>query len=258
MTDHRITRRGLGFAAAGAAMVPGLAAAQAPQFFRIGTGSAGGTYYPIGGIIANAISCPPGAPCNTAGATDGVPGMVAVAVATQGSVQNVNLIQSGNAESGFTQSDVAHWAFTGTGLFEGRPKLERLRFVAHLFPEHIHAVVRRDSAIRSFGDLQGKRIAIGLQASGARIGSEMILEANGLARRPRIHRGIPEPGAGHGAHAGSWPGRDLHRRRLPRRRLHRILQPRRLPHPADRRRRGAEGDRARAVLRHRHHPAHRL
>lgn len=170
----------LAMAAAAALATPAAALAQAPQFFRIGTGSAGGTYYPIGGIVANTISCPPGAACGTGGATAGVPGLVAVAVATQGSVQNVNLIQSGNAESGFVQSDVSHWAYTGTGLFEARPKTERLRFIAHMFPEHIHAVVRRDSAIRRFEDLRGKRIAIGLQASGARIGSEMILEANGL------------------------------------------------------------------------------
>ena len=32
------------------------ATAQEMKFFRIGTGSAGGTYFPIGGIIANAIS----------------------------------------------------------------------------------------------------------------------------------------------------------------------------------------------------------
>jgi TRAP transporter TAXI family solute receptor len=174
-------RRTLLAAAATAGLVMASAAsAQAPQFFRIGTGSAGGTYYPIGGIIANAISCPPGARCNEAGATDGVPGLVAVAQATQGSVQNVNLIQAGNAESGFVQSDVTHWSYTGTGLFEGRPKLDRLRFIAHLFPEHIHAVVRKDSPIQRFEDLRGKRIAIGLQASGARIGSELILAAYGL------------------------------------------------------------------------------
>lgn len=163
--------------------VASAAAAQAPQFFRIGTGAAGGTYYPVGGMIANAISCPPGARCRAtgdAGGTDGVPNLVAVAQATQGSVQNANLIQAGNAESGFVQSDVAHWAFTATGLFEGRPKLDRLRFIAHLFPEHIHAGVRKDSPIRSFEDLRGRRIAVGLQASGARIGSELILAAYGL------------------------------------------------------------------------------
>ena len=160
--------------------LPGLAQAQAPQFFRIGTGSAGGTYYPVGGVLANAISCPPGAPCGEGGGTAGVPGLVAVAQATQGSLQNINMVQSGNAESGFVQSDISHWGFTGTGLFEGRAKTDRVRFLAHLFPEHIHATVRRDSGIRSFEDLRGKRIAIGLQASGARIGSELILEAHGL------------------------------------------------------------------------------
>lgn len=175
-------RRAILAAATAAALVlPGSGAeAQAPSFFRIGTGAAGGTYYPIGGIIANAISCPPGAPCGEGGGTAGVPGMVAVAQATQGSLQNVNLIQAGNAESGFTQSDVAHWAYTGTGLYEGRPRVERLRFIAHLFPEHIHAIVRRDSTIRSFEDLRGRRIALGLQASGARIGAEMILDVHGM------------------------------------------------------------------------------
>ena len=170
----------LAAATAAALALPGLASAQAPQFFRIGTGSAGGTYYPIGGIIANALSCPPGAPCNTAGATDGIPGLIAVAQATQGSVQNAALVQAGNAEAGFVQSDVTHWAYTATGLFQGRPPQNRLRFVGHLFPEHIHAAVRRDSDIRTFNDLRGKRIAIGLQASGARIGSELILSAYGF------------------------------------------------------------------------------
>lgn len=176
----RFRRSILAAATAAALALPAAALGQAPQFFRIGTGSAGGTYYPIGGIIANALSCPPGAPCNTAGATDGVPGLVAVAQATQGSVQNVAMVQAGNAEAGFTQSDVSHWAFTATGLFEGRPAQNRIRFVAHLFPEHIHAAVRRDSPIRAFSDLRGRRIAIGLQASGARIGSELILGAYGF------------------------------------------------------------------------------
>ena len=51
-------------AMAGAALALGLfvqgAAAQDIQFFRIGTGGTAGTYYPIGGLIANAISNPPG------------------------------------------------------------------------------------------------------------------------------------------------------------------------------------------------------
>ena len=46
----------------------GVAQAQDMKFWRIGTGGTGGTYYPIGGLIANAISNPPGSrPCDKGG-----------------------------------------------------------------------------------------------------------------------------------------------------------------------------------------------
>ena len=37
----------------------GVSAAQEIKFFRIGTGGARGTYFPIGGLLAHAISSPP-------------------------------------------------------------------------------------------------------------------------------------------------------------------------------------------------------
>ena len=55
----KISRRDalLGAAGLGGASLLGVAPAMAQaKFFRIGTGGTGGTYYPIGGIIANAIS----------------------------------------------------------------------------------------------------------------------------------------------------------------------------------------------------------
>ena len=83
----------------------GLAVAEAQEmkFFRIGTGGTAGTYYPIGGIIANAISNPPGSrPCEKGGSC-GVPGLVAIAQSANGSVANVNAIKSGALEAGFAQ-----------------------------------------------------------------------------------------------------------------------------------------------------------
>ena len=38
-------------------------------------------------------------------------------------------------ESGFSQADVASWAYTGTGVYEGKPKVEDLRLIANLYPE---------------------------------------------------------------------------------------------------------------------------
>ena len=97
----------------------GLAPAQEMRFFRIGTGGVAGTYYPIGGLIADIISNPPGArPCDKGGSC-GVPGLVAIAQSSNGAVANVDAIGSDNLESGFAQSDVAYWAYTGTGIYSG-------------------------------------------------------------------------------------------------------------------------------------------
>ena len=88
----------LAAAVAGLALAGGLAQAQEMKFFRIGTGGAGGTYFPIGGLIANAISSPPGSRSCAKGGTCGVPGLIAIAVSTNASVANVNAIHAGHLE----------------------------------------------------------------------------------------------------------------------------------------------------------------
>ncbi len=128
----------------GVALALGLAAsaagAQDMSFFRIGTGGTAGTYYPIGGLLANAISNPPGSrPCDQGGSC-GVPGLIASALSANGSVANINAIAGGTLESGFSQSDVATWAYSGTGIWEGKPAVEKLRTIANLYPESIHLV----------------------------------------------------------------------------------------------------------------------
>jgi len=69
-----------GIAVAGVLAAP--AVAQDPSFFRIGTGGAGGTYFPIGGTIANGISSPPGSRACDEGGQCGVPGLIAIAQST--------------------------------------------------------------------------------------------------------------------------------------------------------------------------------
>jgi uncharacterized protein len=169
---------------AGAAFAVGLMAqgalAQDMQFFRIGTGGTAGTYYPIGGLIANAISNPPGSRACDEGGSCGVPGLIATAVASNGSVGNVNSINGGTLEAGFSQSDVAYWAQTGTGLWEGQPAVEKLRLIANLYPESIHLVARKDAGITSVADLKGKRVSLDEPGSGTLVDAKIILEAFGL------------------------------------------------------------------------------
>jgi uncharacterized protein len=154
---------------------------QEMRFFRIGTGGVAGTYYPIGGLIADIISNPPGArPCNKGGSC-GVPGLVAIAQSSNGSVANVNAIDAGELESGFVQSDIAYWAYTGTGIFEDQGKVENLRAIANLYPESIHIVARRDAGIATVRDLEGKRVSLDEPGSGTLVDARIILEAFGLS-----------------------------------------------------------------------------
>ncbi len=141
-------------------------AAQAQQFFRIGTGGTAGTYYPVGGMIANAVS---------------QPGKIIVtAQASNGSVANVNGIAGGSIEAGFSQADVATWAQTGTGVWEGKPPVAGLRLIANLYPESIHLVARKGAGIKTVADLKGKRVALDEPGSGTLVDARLILAAYGL------------------------------------------------------------------------------
>jgi len=165
------------------ALVASFAVAQEIKFFRIGTGGTAGTYYPIGGLIANAISNPPGSRECDKGGSCGVPGLVATAVASNGSVANINGITSGQMESGFTQSDVAYWAYTGTGVYEGKPKVGDLRLIANLYPETIHIVARKGAGIKSVADLRGKRVSLDEPGSGTLVDARIVLAAYGLTEK---------------------------------------------------------------------------
>ena len=157
------------------------ASAQDLTFFTIGTGGTAYTYYPVGGVIANAISNPPGSRECDSGGSCGVPNLIASAVSSRGSVDNVNAIMSGLRNSGFAQSDVAYWAYTGTGTMEGQEPATDLRTIAALFEEHIHLVAMADSGINSVADLAGKRVSLDEPGSGTYVDANLILEANGLS-----------------------------------------------------------------------------
>lgn len=156
------------------------AASETITFFRIATGGVGGTYYPVGGLIAQAISNPPGSrPCEKGGSC-GVPGLVAVAQSAHGSVANIEAIASGAVDSGFAQSDVAYWAHTGTGIYLASGKVEGIRAIAALYPESIHLVARKGLGIRSVLDLIGRRVSLDEEGSGTLVDARLILSAFGM------------------------------------------------------------------------------
>lgn len=197
---HRcpLTRRAwlLGAALAACALAAPLAQAlEEMRFMRIGAGGTTGTYFQIAGALASAISKPTGTRGCEHGGSCGVPGLAAVAQATQGAVANVAAVGAGQLDSALAQSDVAFWAFTGTPL-PPRPRctgeaaaapapekpapIANLRAIAGLYPEALHIVVRGDSGIAAIADLKGKRVALGERESGTLADARLVLAAAGL------------------------------------------------------------------------------
>lgn len=170
---------------------PAKAAEEPARFFRIGTGPTSGNYFAIGSTIANAISSPPGSrPCNQGGSC-GVSGLIATAETTRGSVENVGLITERSIESALCQSDVAFWAYSGTGMYRGETRLDGLRAIANLYQESLHIVVRSDAKIGGIADLRGKRISLGERGAGTRATATTVLAAYGLGSKSYQGQQLP-------------------------------------------------------------------
>ena len=154
------------------------AEAQEPRIFRIGTGGVAGTYFPIGGLLADAISNPPGArPCDQGGSC-GVDGLIAIAQSSNGSIANIEGIVSGVLDSGLAQSDIAYAAYRGE--LDNHPQATNLRLIASLYVESMHLVATPQSGIESVADLRDKRISLDDEGSGTRVNARLVLGSYGL------------------------------------------------------------------------------
>lgn len=168
-------RRTLGLLAGGLA-APAVARADVAlrvRSFSIATGGLGGTYYPVGGVLANLLTAPPGGLDCRPGEPCGVVDMVAVAQTSEGSVANVKGLRQGLVDSAFCQADVAFQAWRGEGPFVTEP-MPNLRVIASLYPEMAQLVVLDEAQARPL------RLAIGAPGSGTRVAAERLLHGFGL------------------------------------------------------------------------------
>jgi len=134
-------------------------------FLSIGTGTTGGTYYPLGGAMAKIW-------------TDNIPNVTASVQSTGGTIQNIQLMADGQAEIGFTDTKYVH-AYHGKGDWEGNPQTW-LRGMIPLYPEPTNIVVAKGSGITSLQDLKGKRVSIGAVGSGTESTSRELFSILGI------------------------------------------------------------------------------
>ncbi|WP_227010600.1 TAXI family TRAP transporter solute-binding subunit [Pelagibius marinus] len=153
-----------------AALLAGAAGtAQADEtFVTIGTGGQTGVYYVVGGSICKLVN---------RGTKDH---NIKCTHTTGGSVANINGIRAGDLDMGVAQSDWQYHAYNGDtpdkfpdGAFK------ELRAVFSVHPEPFTVVARKDSGIKTFDDLKGKRVNIGNPGSGQRGTMEVVMEEMG-------------------------------------------------------------------------------
>lgn len=132
---------------------------------QLGTGSPGGTYYPLGTEIANVVSAE-------------IDGLSVSAVSSGASVENLSMIGQGEMDLGMTVHIPAQEAVNGEGAFDA--PVENFGFIGHIYPEVMQVVTTKNSGITSIADLAGKRVAIGPAGSGTQAAAKLILEAHGI------------------------------------------------------------------------------
>ncbi|MCP3890225.1 MAG: TAXI family TRAP transporter solute-binding subunit [Desulfobulbaceae bacterium] len=145
-------------------------------FFGIATGGTGGTYYPLGGMLAQMISNK---------VMIGDKKLSATAETGNASVANATLLSRAGIESAFVAADILDAAYKGTKQFKGKD-LKNLRALGALYPETVQLVVRASSGVKTFEDLKGKSISSGSPGSGQWQLLGDLLNSYGLDRKNDI------------------------------------------------------------------------
>lgn len=156
ITRHKMTALVVG---AGLAAFAGAAEAQQVKLM---SGPQGGSWYPLGGAIANIA------------AKDGIN----VQVLPGAGIANVRAVAEGKTDIGFANSISTVDGVNGRAPFESVQ--ENVCNVGTLYPQYFQIVVNADSGIESIEDAKGKSIAIQPKGNTAEAISGQLFEVFGM------------------------------------------------------------------------------
>ena len=140
-----------------------------PADYVMGTGSTGGTYFALGGAMANAIN-------NRLSDYK----LSITAQSTGASVENINLMHAGEMDFGIAMNNVAANAYEGTGAFADTGKIEDVKAIGVVYNEVYQIVANASTNAKNVEDLKGLKIAIGPAGSGTLGLSQKVFAAAGL------------------------------------------------------------------------------
>lgn len=151
------------------AAAPGPAdAPKAPEtvYVTIGTAGVGGTNYPTGLALARIWN-------------ENVPQVKAVAIATNGSPHNIDLLRTVEIEAAVSRQIQGHLARTGK-----EPYTEKNEWLVAIsggvMGDAKQIVVLKDSGIETIADMKGKKVAVGPVGSGGEVDARETLAGAGL------------------------------------------------------------------------------
>ena len=141
--------------------------ARASESLTMGTGGESGTYYAVGGVLANVLN-------------EKNPDLMNVnVVSTGGSSDNLQNMAFGIYQLATVQSDVMTYAYNGTRAFEKIGAVPNVRILAGLYAETVQ-IVTTDPTIKSVADLKGKTVCVGDLNSGTFFSTVDVLNCYGL------------------------------------------------------------------------------
>ncbi|MBB3158389.1 hypothetical protein FHS07_002085 [Microbacterium proteolyticum] len=165
-----LTRRGFLWAgiAVGAVGVAGCSRTPS-RTLTLGCGEPGGSYLQFGELLSSA-------------ARD-TGGVEITALVTEGSVENLALLDAGGVDLALSLSDSAAAATTGDGFVA----------IGRVYQNYLQCLVRADDGLTSLTDLSGRVISLGAAGSGAAATARRLLDAGGLTSTSTPPRMIERP-----------------------------------------------------------------
>lgn len=146
-----------------------------PMRMLLGTSSAGGTYYVLGGGWAKLMN-------------DNLKDVDISVEVTGGPNTNIQLIEQSEMELGFATTWLAGEAFDGVGWAEGK-KYQEIRSMYPMYSSVLYIYTLKNSGIKSIYDFEGKNVSVGAPGATSDLAGRAVLDALGI--KPKSISSLP-------------------------------------------------------------------
>lgn len=141
----------------------------------LGTSSAGGTYYVLGGGWAKIMN-------------DNVNNVDIAVEVTGGPNTNIQLIENGDMELGYATTWLAGEAYSGEGWAEGK-KYSEIRAMYPMYSSILYIYTLKGSGITSVYECEGKNVSVGAPGATSDMAGRAVLDVLGI--KPKSISSLP-------------------------------------------------------------------